>query len=138
MLGLTRSKNQSPAEDTFPTGQFLVLEPVAVTSIFPYAWLMVKQFGMADASFWAGVLIASFSLTEALCSLLWGGLSDRIGRRPVLLFGCFGTMISLMIVGFSTSFTMALAGRILGGALNGNIGTHLAILWIKIWKLTDE
>ncbi|EXJ68881.1 uncharacterized protein A1O5_07813 [Cladophialophora psammophila CBS 110553] len=127
-MRLTRSKNQSPSADAFPTGQFLVLaicrlaEPVAITSIFPYAWLMVKQFGMADPSFWAGVLIASFSLTEALCSLLWGGLSDRIGRRPVLLFGCFGTMISLLVVGFSTNFTMALAGRVLGGALNGNIG----------------
>ncbi|OAL24480.1 hypothetical protein AYO20_10638 [Fonsecaea nubica] len=140
MLGLTRAKNQSPAEDTFPTGQFLVLaicrlaEPVAVTSIFPYAWLMVKQFGMADASFWAGVLIASFSLTEALCSLLWGGLSDRIGRRPVLLFGCFGTMISLLIVGFSTSFTMALSGRILGGALNGNIG----VIQTMVGELTTK
>ena len=53
---------------------------------------------------------------------LWGGLSDRIGRKPVLLMGCFGTVASLLIVGFSTSFWMALVGRLLGGALNGNIG----------------
>jgi MFS family permease len=83
---------------------------------------MVKDFGMTDASFYAGILIASFSLTEALCSMLWGSLSDRIGRKPVLLFGCFGTMLSLLIVGLSTNFTMALVGRVLGGALNGNIG----------------
>lgn len=53
---------------------------------------------------------------------LWGGLSDRIGRRPVLLMGCLGTMVSLLVVGFSMNFWMALFGRLLGGALNGNIG----------------
>ena len=52
----------------------------------------------------------------------WGGLSDRIGRTPVLLMGCFGTTLSLLVVGFSMNLWMALFGRILGGALNGNIG----------------
>lgn len=85
---------------------------------------MVKDFGLGDASFYAGILIASFSLSEALSSMFWGGLSDRVGRKPVLLFGCMGTMLSLLIVGFSTNFAMALFGRVLGGALNGNIGTH--------------
>ena len=77
---------------------------------------------MADASFYAGILIASFSLSEALTSMFWGGLSDRVGRKPVLLLGCFGTMLSLLVVGFSTNFTIALCGRVLGGVLNGNIG----------------
>ena len=75
-----------------------------------------------DASFWCGILIASFSLAEATSSMWWGSLSDRIGRKPVLLLGCFGTCISLLMVGFSNSFAMALTGRILGGLLNGNIG----------------
>lgn len=54
--------------------------------------------------------------------MYWGGLSDRIGRKPVLLIGCVGTMFSMIMVGFSTSFGMALAGRAIGGLLNGNIG----------------
>lgn len=36
--------------------------------------------------------------------------------------GCFGTIASLLIVGFSLNFWMALCGRFIGGALNGNIG----------------
>lgn len=76
----------------------------------------------SDASFYCGILIASFSLAESLTSIWWGGLSDRVGRKPVLLMGCCGTIISLLVVGFSTSFAMALVGRILGGLLNGNIG----------------
>lgn len=55
-------------------------------------------------------------------SRYWGGLSDRIGRKPVLLLGCAGTMLSLLLVGISTNFWFALVGRALGGFLNGNIG----------------
>ena len=54
--------------------------------------------------------------------MYWGGLSDRLGRKPVLLFGCAGTLVSLLIVGFSTNYWTALLGRALGGVLNGNIG----------------
>ena len=49
-------------------------------------------------------------------------LSDRIGRKPVLIIGCFGTVASLLLVGFSLNFWLALLGRFVGGALNGNVG----------------
>lgn len=96
-----------------------------MTSIYPYSWVMVKDFHIGDpkdASFYAGILVAAFSAAEALTGMFWGGLSDRVGRKSVLLFGCVGTMISLLVVGFSKTFWMALAGRIVGGLLNGNIG----------------
>lgn len=54
--------------------------------------------------------------------MFWGGLSDRLGRKPILLFGCCGTVLSLLTLGLSTNFWMALFGRALGGLLNGNIG----------------
>ncbi|KAJ9369584.1 hypothetical protein DTO282E5_5713 [Paecilomyces variotii] len=121
----------TPSDDSFPTIQLFLLaicrvaEPIALTSIFPYSWVMVKDFHMgdpSDASFYAGILVAAFSAAEALTGMFWGGLSDRVGRKPVLLFGCVGTMISLLVVGFSKNFAMALTGRIVGGLLNGNIG----------------
>ena len=102
-----------------------VAEPIALTSIFPYSWVMVKDFNIGDkanASFYAGVLISAFALAESLTGMFWGGVSDRIGRKPVLLLGCAGTLLSLLIVGFAQSFWVALAGRALGGLLNGNIG----------------
>lgn len=102
-----------------------VSEPIALTSILPYAWKLVLDLQIGDrsnASFYAGILISAFSLAEALTGFYWGGLSDRIGRKPVLLLGCAGTMLSLLIVGFSTNFWIALFGRALGGLLNGNVG----------------
>lgn len=117
--------------DAFPAFQLFFLaivrlaEPIALTSIFPYAWALVKhyRFGSeADASFYAGILISAFSLAEALMGMYWGALSDRIGRKPVLLVGCIGTMLSMLVVGLAPNIYVALLGRVLGGLLNGNIG----------------
>ena len=86
---------------------------------------MVKSFHIGssnDASLYAGILISAFALSECLTGMFWGGLSDRIGRKPVLILGCTGTMLSLIVVGLAQSFWVALAGRVLGGLLNGNIG----------------
>jgi MFS family permease len=100
-------------------------EPIALTSIFPYAWPLVKKFHVGDendASFYAGLLISAFALAESLTGMFWGGLSDNIGRKPVLLAGCAGTMMSMIMVGFASNIWVALAGRAIGGFLNGNIG----------------
>ena len=82
---------------------------------------MVKDFQVGDprnASLYAGIFISAFALAESLTGMFWGGFSDRIGRKPVLLCGCAGTMLSMLIVGFSTNFWMALVGRALGGLLS--------------------
>ncbi|SMY21421.1 unnamed protein product [Zymoseptoria tritici ST99CH_1A5] len=120
-----RDANKFPAAQLFLLALVRVAEPIALTSIFPYAWKLVLHFHVGQeskASFYAGLLISAFALAESITGMFWGGLSDRVGRKPVLLMGCLGTIASLLVVGFSGSFWMALAGRFLGGALNGNIG----------------
>ncbi|KAL2263768.1 hypothetical protein VTK26DRAFT_5175 [Humicola hyalothermophila] len=133
--------------DEFPTVQLFLLaivrlaEPIALTSIFPYAWALVKRFEIGsedDASFYAGLLISAFSLAEALMGMYWGGLSDRVGRKPVLLLGCVGTMFSLVMVGFASNIWVALLGRALGGLLNGNIGVIQTMVGELVTKPEHE
>ncbi|KAF2852387.1 MFS multidrug transporter-like protein [Plenodomus tracheiphilus IPT5] len=125
------SRPQDIPNADFPAAQLLFLslvrvaEPIALTSILPYAWKLVSNFEVcseSNAPFFAGLLISAFSLAEACSGMYWGGVSDRVGRKPIVILGCLGTLSSLLLVGFASNFWMALAGRIIGGALNGNIG----------------
>ncbi|KAL9023434.1 MAG: hypothetical protein Q9196_007201 [Gyalolechia fulgens] len=84
---------------------------------------MVRDFEVGDesnASFYAGIFISAFAASESLTGMFWGSFSDRVGRKPVLLLGCAGTMLSLTIVGLSTNFWVALIGRVVGGLLSKN------------------
>ncbi|KAK4157302.1 hypothetical protein C8A00DRAFT_11805 [Chaetomidium leptoderma] len=144
-MTLTMKSHRNP--DAFPTVQLFLLaivrlaEPVALTSIFPYAWALVKRFKVGnedDAAFYAGLLISSFSLAEALMGMYWGGLSDRIGRKPVLLLGCVGTMFSMVVVGFAENIWVALLGRAFGGLLNGNIGVIQTMVGELVTKPEHE
>ncbi|KAF6829432.1 major facilitator superfamily transporter [Colletotrichum plurivorum] len=145
-MALTKQKSPRNPDD-FPTAQLFLLaivrlaEPIALTSIFPYAWALVKRFEIGnaeDASFYAGLLISSFSLAEALMGMYWGSLSDRIGRKPVLLLGCIGTMFSMVMVGFASNIWIALAGRAIGGLLNGNIGVIQTMVGELVTKPEHE
>ncbi|OBT64777.1 hypothetical protein VE03_06520 [Pseudogymnoascus sp. 23342-1-I1] len=114
----------------FPTRQMFILslcricEPIAFMSIFPYISAMIESFGFKDGtvSMYAGVVTAAFTFAEFSSGMLWGRLSDRVGRKPVLLTGLAGTGLSMLIFGFATNIYTAIIARALGGLLNGNIG----------------
>ncbi|KAJ6256388.1 Major facilitator superfamily multidrug transporter [Drechslerella dactyloides] len=120
------------ARPDFPTHQLIVLsicrlvEPIAFTSIVPYIYYMVSYFHVAsndgEIAMWTGSTIAAFAFAEMLTGILWGNLSDRIGRKPVLVSGLLGTGLSMLLFGLAPSMPLALAARALGGLLNGNVG----------------
>ena len=95
-------------------------------SIFPYVYYMIESFHITNnekqIALYMGLVISSFALAEALSSCLWGRLSDKLGRKPILLCGLAGTGISMLVFGFATNIYVALLARALGGLLNGNIG----------------
>ncbi|KEQ86948.1 MFS general substrate transporter [Aureobasidium pullulans EXF-150] len=116
----------------FPTRQLFVLalcricEPIAFMSIFPYVYYMISSFHITNdekqISLYAGMVTSAFAFAEFSTGVLWGRLSDKVGRKPILLMGLAGTGISMIAFGFSPNLTTALIARALGGLLNGNIG----------------
>jgi len=75
-----------------------------------------------------GILSAVYSFLQFLLSPYWGRLSDRIGRRSVLILTSSGLALSYLVWFFSSSFTLFIAARILGGMMAGNLGVASAAM----------
>lgn len=67
------------------------------------------------------VLVVSYALSQFLLAPLWGKLSDRIGRRPVLLVGLLGSAASYILFAFAGSLWMLLLSRVLAGVAGANV-----------------
>ncbi|KAK5133577.1 hypothetical protein LTR08_007616 [Meristemomyces frigidus] len=116
----------------FPIRQMIVLglcricEPIAFMSIFPYIYYMIESFHITSnnkqIALYAGLVTSAFALAECLAGPVWGRLSDKYGRKPILLTGIAGTGLSMLVFGFARDLPTALIARALGGMLNGNIG----------------
>ncbi len=78
--------------------------------------------------FQIGLLFASYSIAQILASPILGSWSDRIGRRPVLLFSLLGTVISFVMLAVANSLFLLFAARILDGLSGGNISTARAYI----------
>ena len=88
----------------------------------------VGNAGMSTVVLFGGLLGALYSLIQFVTAPLWGGISDRIGRRPVLLISVFGLFLSYIIWFFSGSFTLLLVARAVGGLMSGNLSIASAVV----------
>ncbi len=75
-----------------------------------------------------GLLFASYSVMQLIFTPVLGRLSDRYGRRPILLVSLIGTGVGFLILGFATTLWMLFAGRIIDGISGGNISTAQAYI----------
>lgn len=90
--------------------------------------------GMSTVVLFGGLLGALYSLLQFVAAPLWGGISDRIGRRPVLLISVFGLFVSYVMWMFSGSFTVLILARMVGGLMSGNLSIASAV----VSDITDE
>ena len=65
-----------------------------------------------------GFLVASYAVMRLIFGPIWGGLSDRIGRKPILLIGISGYAITMIWFGLANTLWMLFAARILSGVLS--------------------
>jgi len=65
-----------------------------------------------------GLLTASYAVMRLIFGPIWGSLSDRLGRKPILLIGIFGYVVTMLWFGLATQLWMLFAARILSGILS--------------------
>lgn len=102
------------------------IDLVGFGMIIPLSPYLAQKFG-AD-SFQVGLLMAIYSGFQFLFSPFWGRLSDRIGRRPVLLISLFGSAASHLVFGIAGSLTVLFAARAFAGLFGANISTAMAYI----------
>lgn len=83
---------------------------------------------MSAIALFGGVLGALYSLLQFFASPFWGSLSDRVGRRPIMLLSLSGLFLSYVLWFFSGSFTLLLGARLIGGLMAGNLSVATAIV----------
>lgn len=101
----------------------VLLDMVAIGLIIPVLPVLVGQFttDKAEQAFWYGAVMVTFGVANFFASPILGALSDRFGRRPVLLAGFCGFAFSFFGTALATQLWVLLAVRIVSGALQANV-----------------
>ncbi|WP_288380113.1 TCR/Tet family MFS transporter [uncultured Massilia sp.] len=106
----------------------IFIDMLGIGLIVPVMPLLVGQFvpGRDDQALWFGVLATTFGMLQFLCMPALGALSDRVGRRPVLLYSMGGMCLNFLITAWAPSLAWLFAGRIIGGMSSASMSVASA------------
>lgn len=121
--GPERALERSPLSIVFVT---VFLDLVGFGIVIPLLPLYAERFGAGPVA--VAWLVAVYSLMQLLFAPWWGSLSDRVGRRPVLLVGLFGSAASYLLFGVAGSLAALFLGRALAGVMGANVGVAQAYI----------
>jgi DHA1 family tetracycline resistance protein-like MFS transporter len=101
----------------------VLVDMIGFGIIIPFLTFMVAHLSGPDAEigFWVATLMSGYAAAVFLFSSFWGSLSDRYGRRPILMIGLLGNTGTFILFGLSTTLWMAFVARVLSGIFNANI-----------------
>ncbi|MGD0991067.1 MAG: MFS transporter [Gemmatimonadales bacterium] len=94
--------------------------------VLPLLPTYAATFGVGPAAI--GLLVTSFSLLQLVAVPVWGGISDRLGRRPVLIVGLVGSTASYLLFAFAHTYWALLVSRIVAGAMGATVGVGQAYI----------
>src|SRR5688572_5192745 len=126
---MARARSSERQRSRLPAGFGTIWVSVAIDLVgfgivLPILPLYAKRFGASPVT--ATALVAAFSAAQFVCSPLLGRLSDRIGRRPVLLFSLAGTAIASLVTGLAGSVPLLFVGRIIDGISGASVSVAQA------------
>ena len=111
-----KKPNNNPALFVLYLTMFLVVAGVGIiTPLFPF---FAKELG-ANA-FELGLMVALFSLAQVIAAPFWGRLSDKVGRKPVLIAGLVGYALSFFMLIWSPNLQILMVARVIGGLLSAS------------------
>ena len=102
------------------------IDLLGVGVLIPVIPTIVRQF--AQGGFVVGLVTLAYSAAQFLATPALGAISDRVGRRPVLLLSLVGSAVGYALFGAATSLGMLIFARVLDGVTGGNISTAQAYL----------
>ena len=107
------------------------IDMLGIGIIIPILPELIREFvggSSALAGRWYGVLAATYAVTQFLFAPLLGALSDRVGRRPVILISLFGLGVDYLIMGFAPTLGWLFVGRLIAGVMGANVTTANAYI----------
>jgi MFS family permease len=104
----------------------VIIDLIGFGIVMPVLPFWAQEFGAGAFAF--GLLQSSYAVAQFVCAPLWGRLSDRVGRRPVLLGTIAGTALAMLATGLAPSLVWLFAARILAGGFAANISVASAYI----------
>ncbi len=109
----------------------LVLDILGIGLVVPVLPKLVEQYqggNVADASHMYGMLAAVYALMQFICAPVLGNLSDRFGRRPVILISLLGSGLDYFLMAFAPSLAWFFVGRVIAGITGANFSAASAYI----------
>lgn len=106
----------------------VLIDMVSIGIIVPVMPVLIGDFtaNLAEQAFWYGILLFSYGIANFFALPVMGALSDRYGRRPILLLGLCGMACSFFVTALATQLWILVAVRILSGTLMANMSVARA------------
>jgi len=105
-----------------------LLDVIGIGLIIPVLPILLGEFtaGREAQAYWYGAVAVTYGVFQFLCAPLLGALSDRFGRRPLLLLGIAGLGATFLLTALAQSLWLIVASRVLGGSLSANFAVAQA------------
>lgn len=109
----------------------LLIDVIGLGIIIPVLPDLIREMihgSISDASRWGGWLLFAFAIMQFLFSPILGNLSDRYGRRPILLFSLFGFGVDYLLMAFAPTIGWLFVGRLIAGMTGASFTTASAYI----------
>ncbi len=122
---MTQRSERKPLPPGFGTiWTTVALDLVGFGIVLPILPLYAERFGASATT--VGILLSTFSVAQLLLAPVWGRISDRVGRKPVILISLFGTAAGSFITGAAGSLPMLFLGRLVDGGSGASVSVAQA------------